>query len=118
MLTEQSIISVKLMRTLWLNTYRAAVADETKAQLASLRIVPHIPLDREELPPDAPDAIPFITILVEQANISPEEFIYFENKVADQVIKKMRTDDFVPEFCRFFYPSPSYMLEPSSTEPQ
>lgn len=118
MVTEQSTLSLKLMRTLWLNTYRAAVTDETKSQIASLRIVPHIPLDREELPPDAPDAIPFITILVEQANISPEEFIFFESKVAEQVVKKMSTEDFKPEFCRFFYPSPSYMLENSSMDQQ
>lgn len=111
MITAESIIKVTLMRTLWLDTYRGKVVDETNSQLASLRIIPHIPLEREEIPPDAPEAIPFISILVEQANISPEEFILFESKVSDQIMSKMQTDVFKPEFCRFFYPSPSFMME-------
>jgi hypothetical protein len=111
MITAESIIKVTLMRTLWLDTYRAGVVDETNGHLATLRIIPHIPLEREELPPDAPEAIPFISILVEQANISPEEFIFFESKVSDQIMSKMQTDAFKPEFCRFFYPSPSFMLK-------
>lgn len=111
MITAESIIKVTLMRTLWLDTYRGGVVDETNCHLATLRIIPHIPLEREELPPDAPEAIPFISILVEQAKISPEEFIFFESKVSDQIMSKMQTDVFKPEFCHFFYPSPSFMME-------
>lgn len=97
---------LKLTRTLWFNMYRAQVLDASGEFVASIRLIPAIPLDREEVPADAPEVEPYVLALVEDAAFSEDELVEFETKLADEIVVKMAQHDFRPAFCQFAYPSP------------
>ncbi len=56
---------IKLARTLWFNMYRAMVEDAVGGYVATLRLIPAIPLDRADVPADAPEVEPYVLVLVE-----------------------------------------------------
>jgi hypothetical protein len=97
---------LELARTLWFNIYRAQVIDAAGEYIASLRLIPAIPIDREELPADAPEVEPYVLVVVEDAVISEHELVAFEKKLADEIVARMAQHDFRPAFCQFAYPSP------------
>lgn len=103
--------TLKLAKTLWHNTYRGAVLDASGKYVASLLIVPQIPLDSSEVPPDAPQAIPYALVLVEDAQITANNLIEFESTLAPIILARLTTAVFIPEHCRFTYPSPAFMLQ-------
>jgi hypothetical protein len=96
---------IKLARTLWFNTYRALVEDGAGEYAATLRLIPAIPLDRAEVPEDAPEAEPYVLVLVEDAVFAEEDLVAFEGAVAGPLLEKMAQPDFNPAFCQFAYPS-------------
>jgi hypothetical protein len=98
-------LKIKLARTLWFNTYRALVEDSAGEYLASLRLIPAIPLDRASVPEDAPEVAPYLLVVVEDAVFSEEELINFEGEVAGMLLARMAQPDFNPAFCQFAYPS-------------
>lgn len=117
MLTEDLTLSVQLSRTLWFNTFRGKVTDSAGNYIASVRIIPTVPLDREEIPENAPEAIPLLIVMVDDGVVTTEDLVSFEAKLAPVLLEKFKRDDFKPEFCQYFYPSPMSMLE-SATCPQ
>ena len=52
---EMKNLFVKLMATLWENTYRAVVTDQNDQYVATARVIVNIPLSREVLPDNAPE---------------------------------------------------------------
>lgn len=98
--------SIRLARMLWINMYRAQVLDAAGEYLATLRLIPAIPLDREEVPDDAPEVAPYLLVLVEDAVFSPEEMVEAESGLAEMLMAKMAQPDFNPAHCQFAYPSP------------
>lgn len=107
---------VKLARTLWFNTYRALVEDDAGEYVATLRLIPAIPLDRAEVPADAPEVEPYVLVLVEDAVFAEEELLNFEGEVAGLLLEKMAQPDFNPAFCQFAYPSMPRGAGPTVTE--
>lgn len=106
MLTPETILSVKLARTLWYNTYRGRVSDEAANYIATLRLIPALPVDREELPPDAPEVAPYLLVVVEDGTFEAAELTEFEGKLSDVLLPLMSQTGFSPEYCQFAYPSP------------
>ena len=104
MLTPETTLSVKLARTLWYNTYRGRVTDESGLYIATLRLIPTLPLERDELPPDAPDAAPYLIVLVEDGAFEASELTEFEGKLSDVLLVQMAQTGFAPDFCQFAYP--------------
>lgn len=96
---------LQLARTLWFNIYRAQVTNEAGEYLATLRLIPAIPLDREELPADAPEVDPYVLVIVEDAVFAEDEIIGFETQLSEQLLAAMTQNDFAPAFCQFTYPS-------------
>ncbi|VBB06848.1 Hypothetical protein LUCI_2085 [Lucifera butyrica] len=111
MLIQDVNLAVTLARTLWFNTYRGKVTDELDNYLATLRIIPCLPLDRSEVPADAPEVIPYLLVLVEDAVMEAADLIPFESKLSEVLLPQMQREHFRPEFCHFVYPSPSYMAQ-------
>jgi len=111
MIDENTQLVVTMARTLWFNTYRCKVTDDLGNYIAVLRIMPTIPLDRSEVPADAPEVVPFITVLVEDATFDDSEMVPFEIRMSEILIKELTNEYFKPEFCQFFYPSPPHMFE-------
>lgn len=103
--------TLKLAKTLWENTYRGIVLDLSGNYLASLVLVPQIPLNRAQVPADAPQVAPYALVLVEDAKITADNFVDFEANIAPIILFKLTTPDFAPEYCRFTYPSPAFMLQ-------
>jgi hypothetical protein len=106
----ETSFTIKLTRTLWFNTYRGKVSDVTGNYVATLSLIPTTPLDRSEVPPDAPEAAPYITAIVEDGQLEADDLVEFESHVADLLLCQMAQPDFKPEYCQFAYPSPPYLM--------
>lgn len=103
---ENGELTLKIAKTLWLNTYRGALHDALGQYVATVRIIPAVPLDREEVPADAPEARPYLTVLVEDAAIPLDQLVEFETAATDVLLRLLSRETFRPEFIQFFYPSP------------
>ena len=68
-------MKIKLMATLWENTYRVAIEDGQQQYLATVRVVVNTPLPEDVLPPNAPQVEPQLLALVEDFNFDGEKEI-------------------------------------------
>ncbi|MDU2065879.1 MAG: hypothetical protein E6713_13725 [Sporomusaceae bacterium] len=118
MYSPENPLKVRLAKTLWFNTYRAQVATPEGEYLAALRLIPTIPLDRNEIPENAPEVKSSIVVLVEDALVTDEHLVEFEAALADELQQELVKVKFKPENCQFFYPSPPHMLAEESALPQ
>ena len=100
-------MTLKMAKTLWFNTYRGVFSDALGQYVATVRILPAIPLDRQEVPEDAPDARPYLTVLIEDATVPLDSLIEFETAATDTLLQALSRDAFAPEFIQFFYPTPA-----------
>ena len=57
---NQDPYHIDLMRTLWENTYRGTVFDYKEQYVATIRLILSIPLDRSEVPENAPKVNPSV----------------------------------------------------------
>lgn len=102
--------TLKFAKTLWRNTYRGFVLDDSRQNIASFMLVPQLPLARSEVPVDAPTVPPYVLVLMEDAKVSQNNFIDLEATLSPIIIAKLTTEIFIPEYCQFTYPSPVFML--------
>lgn len=114
--TQATGWQIRLARTLWFNTYRAMVEDAAGEYVATMRLIPAIPLDRAEVPDDAPEVEPYVLVVVEDAVFAEEDLVNFEGEVAGMLLEKMAQPDFNPAFCQFAYPSLPHGAGPQVTE--
>jgi hypothetical protein len=107
------LFQLHFAKTLWEGVYRVWVLNEDGVQIASLRVIPCLPLDESQLPPDAPNAGPVLLVTVDMAELSPQEVIQWENSLALRILSQFSHQEPVPRECQFFYPSPvsSHWLE-------
>lgn len=107
-MTEQSNdpYTIKLMRTLWENTYRGTVFNSLGTYTATIRLIFSIPLDRDQVPEDAPKVGPVVFCLVEDTVLKPIQIIDFEEKMTPVILKRVSNQYFQPDHIIFFYPSP------------
>ena len=92
---NQAPYHIDLMRTLWENTYRGTVFDYKEQYVATIRLILSIPLDRSEVPENAPKVNPSVIVLIEDTILS---------KI---ITKKVSSEYFQPDRIMYFYPSPS-----------
>lgn len=98
---------IDLMRTLWENTYRGTVFNYKEQYVATIRLILNIPLDRSEVPENAPEVNPSVTVLIEDTILSPLEVVEFEQIMSKIIAKKVSSEYFQPDRIMYFYPSPS-----------
>ncbi|SUP40916.1 hypothetical protein [Veillonella criceti] len=104
---EMKNFYVKLMATLWENTYRAVITDQNEQYAATARVIVNIPLPPEALPPNAPQVEAQLLVLVEDGTISPEDLIEFETILAAKIREKFQYEI---STVFFYYPSPEDVL--------
>ena len=104
---EGGAMTLKIAKTLWFNSYRGVINDALGQYVATIRIMPAIPLDRQDVPQDAPEARPYLTVLVEDAAVSLDQLIEFETAASDVLLQAFAREAFKPEFIQFFYPNPT-----------
>jgi len=104
---ETGSLTLKVAKTLWYNIYRGAIHDAAGEYVATLRIIPGMPLDRSTVPDDAPEARPYLIVIVEDATIDLNDLVHFESAVTDSLLQTLSRETFKPEFIQFFYPTPS-----------
>ena len=97
---NQDPYHIDLMRTLWENTYRGTVFDYKEQYVATIRLILSIPLDRSEVPENAPKVNPSVIL-------SPLEVVEFEQIMSKIITKKVSSEYFQPDRIMYFYPSPS-----------
>lgn len=104
---NQDPYHIDLMRTLWENTYRGTVFDYKEQYVATIRLILSIPLDRSEVPENAPKVNPSVIVLIEDTILSPLEVVEFEQIMSKIITKKVLSEYFQPDRIMYFYPSPS-----------
>lgn len=104
---NQDPYHIDLMRTLWENTYRGTVFDYKEQYVATIRLILSIPLDRSEVPENAPKVNPSVIVLIEDTILSPLEVVEFEQIMSKTITKKVSSEYFHPDRIMYFYPSPS-----------
>lgn len=113
---QQDAYHVSLMRTLWQYMYSGTVFDAMDHYVARIRVILGVPLDRSEVPANAPEAQDFITVLVEDTVLTPGDVIDFETALSKIIVKKAASPYFHPAQCMFFYPSPADAVPSGATE--
>ena len=108
---NQDPYHIDLMRTLWENTYRGTVFDYKEQYVATIRLILSIPLDRSEVPENAPKVNPSVIVLIEDTILSPLEVVEFEQIMSKIITKKVSSEYFQPDRIMYFYPSPSDCAE-------
>lgn len=103
---EQDLYHIDLMRTLWQNTYRGTIFNYKNQYTATVRIILSLPLDREEVPENAPEVNPNIIVLVEDTVLSPIQIVDFEQTLTPILAKRLASNYFRPDRIMYFYPSP------------
>lgn len=104
---KQDPYRIDLMRTLWENTYRGTIFDYKEQYVATVRLIFSIPLDRSEVPDNAPEVNPVIIVLVEDTILSPRDVVDFEQAMTPILAKRLATNMFCPDRIMYFYPSPA-----------
>lgn len=106
-LENQDPYRIDLMRTLWENTFRGTIFDYKEQYVATVRLIFSIPLDRSEVPENAPEVSPMIIVLVEDTTLSPIQVVDFEQAMTPILAKKLANKYFQPDRILYFYPSPA-----------
>ena len=107
---EKEKVTIKVAKTLYHNTYRCTVLNEQSETKALLKVIPQLPLSREEIPENAPEVPPFLLVVVEDADIDQNNLIHFEESVSVALINRFATENTVPTNCQFVYPSPAFFF--------
>ena len=97
-------MKLKMMATLWDNTYRVAIDDGQGKYIGTARVVVNVPLPPEMLPENAPQVEPQLLVLVEDFGFRADKIINFETTLSDLLREKFRYE--IPHIF-FYYPSPS-----------
>ena len=92
-------MKLKMMATLWDNTYRVAIDDGQGKYIGTVRVVVNVPLPPEALPENAPQVEPQLLVLVEDFDFGADKIINFEATLADLLREKFRYE--IPHI--FFY---------------
>lgn len=109
-------VTLSVARTLYHNTYRCTIKDSNEEVIGLLRIIPGLPLDRSELPEDAPDVPPFLLVIVDDADITKENLLAFEENISVSLLERFATETTRPKYCQFYYPSPAFIFTDDNTK--
>lgn len=115
---QQELYHINFLRTLWENTYRGTVFDCTDRYVATIRMVLGVPIDRSELPDNAPTVAPLVIVLVEDTILTPKDVLDFESVMSKIIVKKASSEYFHPDRCLFFYPSPAESFDNEAAQQQ
>lgn len=108
---ELTSCKLRLARTLFNNFYRARIQDGNGEDVGQILIVPGLPLERSELPDNAPIGDPYLVVIVEDAKINKNSIIDFEEGVSRAVLARFTTETNSFNHCEFYYPSPAFYFE-------
>ena len=103
--------SLKLARTLYDNVYRCRLFNDNQQPVADMRIVPSIPMDRSQVPVDAPVVPAFLLVIVDDADINKDNVIDFEERASYALLKRFSTEVINFQHCEFYYPSPAFYFD-------
>lgn len=102
---------LRLMRTLYENVYGCMLYNENQQPIGKLEIVPSIPLDRSQVPKDAPVVPAYLLVIVQDADINKDNLIDFEERASYALLKRFSTEAISFQHCKFYYPSPAFIFE-------
>lgn len=103
--------TLKLARTLYNDTFRAQLLDDNQQIIGHLRIVPGVPLDRSQVPEDAPAVPAYLLVIVDDADINKDNLIDFEERASYVLLKRFSNESITFQHCQFYYPSPAFIFE-------
>ena len=103
--------SLRLARTLYENVYHAMLYNENQQPIGDLEIIPNIPLDRSQVPEDAPEVPAYLLVIVKDADINKDNLIDFEERASYALLKRFSTEVINFQHCKFYHPSPACIFE-------
>lgn len=104
-------LQVESTRTLWFNLFRSQVKHISGDYVGMIRFMPIMPLDRNTVPADAPEVKPYLLVIVDDAQIMPDQLVPFESELSDKLMKLLSNDEFQPEYCQMVYPNAPHLLK-------
>lgn len=116
-MNQVTLYDLRLARTLYNNFYRARLKDDNGQDAGQLLIIPGLPLDRSQLPENAPEAKPYLLVIVEDADINKNNVVEFEEGVSRAVLNKFTTETVAFDHCEFYYPSPAFYFSSEEDSP-
>lgn len=93
--------SLRLARTLYENVYHAMLYNENQQPIGDLEIIPNIPLDRSQVPEDAPEVPAYLLVIVKDADINKDNLIDFEERASYALLKRFSTEVINFQHCKF-----------------
>ncbi len=108
---QDNSYKVKLTKTLYTNTYRCQLLTANEEIIGHLRVLPGIPLERSQVPENAPTVPFFLLVIVDDADINKDNLIDFEERASYALLKRFSTEGSSPQHCQFYYPSPAFVFE-------
>ena len=111
-MNSYTVYNLRLARTLYNNFYRARLSDANGEDAGQILIVPGLPMDRSLVPPSAPEAKPYLLIIVEDANINKDNVVDFEEGVSRAVLDKIHDGNNEFRALRVLLPVPGLLLHP------
>lgn len=103
-------ISLSVTKTLYTNCYRCTIKDNNNEVIGLLRVIPSLPLGKDEIPADAPEVPPFLIVIVDDADITAESLLNFEENVSVSLLERFTTETTRFKYCQFYYPSPAFVF--------
>lgn len=103
-------LKIAVSKTLYHNTYRCTITTSKDDVIGLLRIVPGLPIDRSLLPEDAPEVPDFLLVIVDDADITSESLLNFEERVSVSLLERFSTETTKFKYCQFYYPSPAFIF--------
>lgn len=100
-------MKLKMMATLWENTYRVMVTDPQGGYIATVRAIVNLPMPEDQLPENAPSVDAQLLALVEDSILQGPDIISFETTFSALLREKFQYQ--IPDVL-FFYPSPEDIL--------
>ena len=94
-------MKLKMMATLWDNTYRVAIDDGQGKYIGTARVVVNVPLPPEALPENAPQVEAQLLVLVEDFDFGADKIINFETTFHNRSITSKKLCKIHSFFCLF-----------------
>lgn len=110
-------IKLTVAKTLYHNTYRCTIVNNQEEVIGLLRIIPGLPLDRSQLPEDAPEVPGFLLVIVDDADITSENLLNFEENISVSLLERFSTESTKFKYCQFYYPSPAFIFSDKNLQP-
>ena len=102
----------RVTRTLYNNYYGVFFLNKEGQPMGDVKVVPNLPVDRSQVPEDAPMVEPYLLALVNNIEgINKANIVAFENDANAALVGRFSNPSAQFSHCELYYPSPAFVFE-------